>query len=79
MKRRTEGRSVPLENLIEEFKAKYPEPPATEYDSDAHREWSKALYAHAAEHGYNSLEVIRAGVYRQMNPRPAPSMKRRRR
>jgi hypothetical protein len=76
MKRRVVGRTVPLEKLIEDFEERWPRPMVTEKDMDADRDWRQALYAHVAEHGYSVLDVIRVGVWRQMNPRSAPSRKR---
>lgn len=69
MKRRIEGRNVPLEELLEPFFQ-------AEVSRGSVDGWYDEMYAVAAEHGYTHLDVIRAGVYRQMNPRPAPSKRR---
>ena len=78
MKRRIEGRTTPLEELLEPFWRERPliSEHSTAEERAADKDWSARMYAVAAEHGYDKLEVIRAGVFRQMRPRPAPSMKR---
>ncbi|MGI9083979.1 MAG: hypothetical protein ACR2FE_01650 [Aeromicrobium sp.] len=72
MKRR-EGRSVPLQELLEEFLRE--RPPAASHVA-SYEEWKERMYLAAADAGYTGLEVLRAGVYRNMRPRPAPGKKR---
>ncbi|MGI9083983.1 MAG: hypothetical protein ACR2FE_01670 [Aeromicrobium sp.] len=67
MKRRVEGRSVPLQELLEGFLRQ--RPPAS--DDAAHEEWKAQMYLAAADAGFTGLEV-----FRQMRPRPAPSKRR---
>ncbi|MGI9083984.1 MAG: hypothetical protein ACR2FE_01675 [Aeromicrobium sp.] len=68
MKRRVDGRSVPLAELLDELPEHLAQPPAN--DHDAYNKWSVAFDEYVAGYGYSKLELMREQVFRQMNPRP---------
>ncbi|MGI9083690.1 MAG: hypothetical protein ACR2FE_00185 [Aeromicrobium sp.] len=81
MRRRVDGRSVPLGELLDNLPEHLAQPPAG--DRDAYNKWKVALDEYVAAAGYSKLELMREQVRRQMNPqrdrprpRPAPGKKR---
>ena len=82
MRRRVDGRSVPLAKLLDNLPEHLAQSPGHK-DEVAYRAWSDALYEYVAAHGYTRLELMREQVFRTMGPirdrprpRPAPSKKR---
>lgn len=71
MKRRVEGRDVPLGELLDnlpEHLAQSPKATATQDYDAAYRAWSNARYEYVAAHGYDRLELMREDVARMRRP-----------